>query len=160
MTAPPLDTSLRCGSVIPTRRQTVPSIDVIVPCYNYGRFLRACIGSVLGQLGCEMRLLISLMTLPLMTPRQSRGRSLQKDQRVQVLAHEKNCGHIATYNEGIEWLSADYTLLLSSDDMGGPRGVRALARADGGRSEHRFRIRDVGPFYRRKPTSRRWPPGR
>jgi glycosyltransferase involved in cell wall biosynthesis len=97
----------------------VPSIDVIVPCYNYGRFLRACIGSVLGQLGCEMRVLI--IDDASTDDSLAIARALAaEDQRVQVLAHEKNCGHIATYNEGIEWLSADYTLLLSSDDMVAP----------------------------------------
>jgi hypothetical protein len=45
-----------------------------------------------------------------------------------VLTHEKNRGHIATYNEGIEWLSADYMLLLSSDDMLAPGAfARAIA---------------------------------
>jgi glycosyltransferase involved in cell wall biosynthesis len=80
---------------------------------------------VLGQLGCEVRILIiddastddSLASARLLAA---------EDNRIQVRMHEKNRGHIATYNEGIEWLSADYMLLLSSDDMLAPG---ALARA-------------------------------
>jgi glycosyltransferase involved in cell wall biosynthesis len=40
-----------------------------------------------------------------------------EDGRVDLLRHKSNKGHIATYNEGIEWASADYMLLLSADDI-------------------------------------------
>ncbi len=105
----------------------LPGVDVIIPCYNYGRFLRACVSSVLDQPGCRVRVLIiddcsaddSLET----------ARAIAAgDARVQVIAHAMNRGHIATYNEGIEWLAAEYMLLLSSDDMLAPG---ALARAVG-----------------------------
>ena len=36
----------------------MPSVDVIVPCYNYGRFLRECVESVLDQDGVDVRVLI------------------------------------------------------------------------------------------------------
>jgi GT2 family glycosyltransferase len=39
-----------------------------------------------------------------------------QDARVVFRRHRVNQGHIATYNEGIEWVSADYMLLLSADD--------------------------------------------
>jgi GT2 family glycosyltransferase len=103
----------------------VPSIDVIVPCYNYGRFLPSCIGSLLGQQGCDVRILIIDDASTDDSLAIARALAAQ-DCRIQVLAHEKNHGHIATYNEGIAWLSADYMLLLSSDDMVAPG---AFARA-------------------------------
>ncbi len=46
--------------------------------------------------------------------------------RVSFIRHVENKGHIATYNEGIEWASAEYMLLLSADDYLLPG---ALARA-------------------------------
>jgi glycosyltransferase involved in cell wall biosynthesis len=99
----------------------VPSIDVIVPRYNYGRFLPSCTDSVLGQLGCEVGVLI--IDGASTDDSLAIARSLAaRDNRIQVLAHEKNRGHIATCNEGIEWLSADYMLLLSSQDMPRRRG--------------------------------------
>lgn len=105
----------------------MPTIDVIVPCYNYGRFLQSCTDSVLGQGGCDVRILIidDASTDDSLTI----ARALAaRDDRIQVLAHDENRGHIATYNEGIEWLSADYMLLLSSDDMLAPGAfARALA---------------------------------
>lgn len=91
-------------------------IDVVVPCYNYGRFLTSCVGSVLEQSVRDLRVLIiddgstddSLAV----------ARKLaQGDGRVSFFAHSQNKGHISTYNEGIAWASADYFLLLSADDL-------------------------------------------
>jgi glycosyltransferase involved in cell wall biosynthesis len=101
--------------------------DVIVPCYNYGRFLQACVDSVLEQTACDVRVLI--------LDDQSSDDSLAvargiaaRDPRVTVVHHAVNRGHIATYNEGIDWVSAKYMLLLSADDLLAPG---ALARALG-----------------------------
>ena len=105
----------------------VPTVDVIVPCYNYGRFLAGCVDSVLSQHGCEVRVLI--IDDASTDDSLAIARALAAaEPRIQVRAHESNQGHIATYNEGIAWLSADYMLLLSSDDMLAPG---AFARAIG-----------------------------
>jgi glycosyltransferase involved in cell wall biosynthesis len=40
-----------------------------------------------------------------------------EDSRVEIRRHATNRGHIATYNEGLEWASGDYNLLLSADDL-------------------------------------------
>jgi hypothetical protein len=54
------------------------------------------------------------------------------DNRVEFRRHEENKGHIATYNEGIEWASADYMVILSADDYLLPgalsRAVRLMDR--------------------------------
>ena len=34
------------------------TVDVAIPCYQYGRFLRACVGSVLNQGIDDVRILI------------------------------------------------------------------------------------------------------
>jgi glycosyltransferase involved in cell wall biosynthesis len=34
------------------------SIDIVVPCYNYGRYLRSCVRSILDQSGVVLRVLI------------------------------------------------------------------------------------------------------
>ena len=41
---------------------------------------------------------------------------VREDPRVEFIRHVNNKGHIATYNEGIEWAASDYMLLLSADD--------------------------------------------
>lgn len=91
-------------------------IDVVVPCYNYARFLKSCVSSVLEQSVRELRVLIiddDSTDNSLSVAR----RLAQDDSRVSVFAHSQNKGHIRTYNEGIEWASSDYFLLLSADDL-------------------------------------------
>jgi hypothetical protein len=96
------------------RIRKLASIDVVVPCYNYGRFLRQCTESVLTQTGVDVRVLVIDDASPDNTAEVATA--LARDPRVAVRRHVTNQGHIATYNEGLEWASADYTLLLSADD--------------------------------------------
>lgn len=101
-------------------------IDVVIPCYNYGRFLRQCVNSVLDQAGAHVRILIIDDASPDNTAEVAADLA-SKDQRVIVTRHTTNMGHILTYNEGIEWASADYMLLLSADDYLLPGALRRAA---------------------------------
>ena len=91
------------------------SIDVIVPCYKYGHFLTECVQSVLVQSGVDVRVLIIDDASPDNTIDVA-TRLAAADPRVRVIRHSVNKGHITTYNEGLEWASAEYVLLLSADD--------------------------------------------
>jgi hypothetical protein len=102
-----------------------PSVSVIIPCYNYGRYLPQCVNSVLSQEGVSAEVII-------IDDASSDGsdaivRQLAADDaRVRAICHTVNMGHIATYNEGIAQVSGDYTTLLSADDLLTPG---CLARA-------------------------------
>jgi glycosyltransferase involved in cell wall biosynthesis len=91
------------------------SIDVVVPCYRYGRYLHECVRSVLDQEGVALRVLVIDDASPDDTAEVGRALA-DADPRVTFVRHTINQGHIPTYNEGIEWASADYMLLLSADD--------------------------------------------
>jgi glycosyltransferase involved in cell wall biosynthesis len=114
-------------------------VDILVPCYNYGRFLEGCVRSVLDQSIRDVRVLIiddassddSLSTAEKLA---------NADQRVTIIAHARNKGHIQTYNEGIDWADSDYFLLLSADDL---LVQGALARAVAIMDENR----DIGLTY-------------
>jgi hypothetical protein len=93
----------------------VSSVDVVVPCYRYGHFLRECVESVLAQPGPRVRVLIIDDASPDNTGEVA-AELAKGESRVSVVRHASNKGHIATYNEGIEWASADYMLILSADD--------------------------------------------
>ena len=115
-------------------------VDVVVPCYNYGRFLRPCVNSVLAQEGVDVRVLI-------IDDASTDGTSqvgeclARNDARVEVRRHTANKGHIASYNEGLlEWASSEYSLMLSADDMVAPG---ALARATHVMDRHR----NIGMTY-------------
>lgn len=104
----------------------VPKVSVVIPCYNYGRYLRQCVDSVLtGQPGIELEVII--------VDDKSTDDSLRiareieaEDARVRVIAHEVNKGHITTYNDGLDAVSGEFALLISADDLATPG---ALTRA-------------------------------
>lgn len=100
-------------------------IDVAIPCYQYGRFLRDGVTSVLSQGIRSVRVLI--------IDNASTDNSVEvaqqlaaEDRRVEVVAHRRNLGQHASFNEGIDWARADYFLILCADDLLAPG---ALARA-------------------------------
>ncbi len=105
----------------------VPTVDVVIPCYNYGHYLSNCVQSVLAQEGVNVRVLIIDDASPDRTPEV--GKALATEHAcVEFIRHETNKGHIATYNEGLlEWSSGDYVVLLSADDILAPQAfVRAM----------------------------------
>ncbi|WP_225847063.1 glycosyltransferase [Streptomyces sp. HPF1205] len=103
------------------------SVSVVIPCYKYGRFLADCVGSVLdGAEDLDVRVLIIDDASPDDSARAARELAA-RDPRIEVRVHERNMGHIATYNEGLlEWADGTYVALLSADDRLVPG---ALARA-------------------------------
>ncbi|GJD53116.1 hypothetical protein OPKNFCMD_5887 [Methylobacterium crusticola] len=105
----------------------MPSVDVIVPCYRYGKYLQECVSSVLAAKTCDVRVLILDDASPDDTPDVA-TRLQRDDPRVEYRRHAQNCGHIATYNEGIAWARSDYLMLLSADDFVTPGALdRAVA---------------------------------
>lgn len=103
------------------------SVDVVIPSYNYARYLPVCVKSVLDQPGVDARVLILDDCSTDNTPEV--GARLAADPRVEYRRHQKNMRHIATYNEGLMgWASADYCLLLSADDALAPGALERATR--------------------------------
>jgi len=93
------------------------TVDVVIPCYNYARYLRACVHSVLSQSAVAVRVLVIDDASSDDTAQV--GRELAaSDGRVEFRQHRVNKGNVSTYNEGlIDWSTAEYTVLLSADDI-------------------------------------------
>jgi FkbM family methyltransferase len=112
-------------SVSKSKRHT-SSVDVVVPCYNYGRYLTACVESILSQRDVDVRVLI----IDDVSPDNTRAIAEQlvaDDPRVFYVCNEVNLGLIGTANKGVmDWATADYVVLLSADDALTPG---SLARA-------------------------------
>lgn len=91
------------------------------------RFLPDCVESVLTQENVDVEVLIiddcSSDETDVI------GQELAVDPRVTFRRHEINRGHIATYNEGLEWASADYLTLVSADDLLIPGALRRATTA-------------------------------
>jgi Glycosyl transferase family 2 len=98
---------------------------VVIPCYNYGRYLPECVQSVLDQADVSVDVLIIDDASPDGSAAVAR-RLAAGDTRVRTICHEVNRGHIATYNEGLAQAAGDYAVLLSADDRLTPG---CLARA-------------------------------
>jgi glycosyltransferase involved in cell wall biosynthesis len=113
------------------------SFSIVVPCYNYAHYLKACVDSILSQ-GVKVQVIVIDDRSSDDTP--AVGASLAKDPRVTFLRHETNQGHIKTYNEGLALATGDYTALISSDDLLTPG---ALKRAQAVLDTHP----DVGMVY-------------
>jgi len=108
------------------------SVSVVIPCYRYGHFLEQSVGSALtGQDGVDVRVLIIDDASPDDSAEAARAIAAA-DSRVEVQVHERNQGHLKTYNEGLlDWADGDYTVLLSADDRLVPGAlVRAAALLD------------------------------
>jgi hypothetical protein len=104
------------------------SVDVVVPCYNYGRYLKGCIESVLSQRDVDVRVLIIDDASSDDTPVVGEGLAAN-DTRVTFRRHAVNLGHIKTFNEGIlDWARAPYTLLISADDALTPGSLARSTR--------------------------------
>jgi glycosyltransferase involved in cell wall biosynthesis len=102
-------------------------IDVIVPCYRYGRFLTSCVESILSQRGVDVRVLILDDASPDET--ETVGRALERaDRRVEYRRHASNVGHVVTFNEGLAWATGDYVLILSADDALTPGALARITR--------------------------------
>ncbi len=101
------------------------SVDVVVPNYQYGRYLRQCVTSIIEQSGVDIRVLI-IDNASIDNSVEVAQELAAQDRRIEVLARQKNMGPQASFNEGIDWASADYFTIVCADDLLIPN---ALARA-------------------------------
>src|SRR5208283_3400065 len=108
---------LRTGSrVVPSQKlSSLPTVSVIVPCYNFESYLRECVKSVLGQGGVELRVTI-IDDASTDDSAQVAAQLAAEDRRVGFVAHRVNVGTVRTYNEGLARVTGTYTVLIDGDD--------------------------------------------
>lgn len=110
------------------------AVDVVIPCFNYGHYLDACVRSVLSQTDVDVRVLV-IDDCSTDGSGEVAETVAAADPRVELIRHEVNRGHIATYNEGLlGWAERDYVALVSADDLLAPGCLgRAVALMDADR---------------------------
>lgn len=93
----------------------MPTVSVVIPLYNTGRDLERCLASVLGQTHQDLEAIV--------VDDASTDSSLDvarawaaRDQRVRVVAHERNQGLHLARKSGVAAAQGDYVLFLDSDD--------------------------------------------
>lgn len=103
-------------------------LDIIIPAYNAGRYLRECMDSVLGQ---ETRYSFRVLAIDDGSTDET-GELLDgyaaRDSRVHVV-HQENRGHSGARNAGLEMADAELIMFLDSDDVLFPDAVEQLAGA-------------------------------
>lgn len=115
----------RLQTPVPTT--VVPRVTVVIPCYNYGHFLPHAVGSALSQRGVDVDVIIvdDCST----DGSQAVAADLAgKDDRIRVILHDVNRGHIRTYNHGLAEAMGDYVVLLSADDLLAPGALERSTR--------------------------------
>ncbi len=110
----------------PRPLSTCPTVSIIIPCYNYGRYLPVCVESALSQESVRTNIVIVDDASPDGSVSIAR-RLAASDSRIQVIEHRENRGHISTYNEGLRNATGDYVVLLSADDLLAPGSLARSA---------------------------------
>jgi hypothetical protein len=107
-----------------------PSVSVVIPCYNYARFLPAALGSVVSQQDVDVEAIV-IDDCSTDDTADVAAAFAASDPRIQVRSHPRNLGHIATYNDGLAAASGEYVVILSADDLLTPGSLaRATALLD------------------------------
>ncbi len=107
-------------------------ISVLMPMYNAGRFLDEAVRSILEQSYADFELLV----LDDASTDGSRERIARlKDERIRLLANERNLGLAATLNRGLELASGELIARMDADDVSLPERFARQAAAFASRAE-------------------------
>jgi hypothetical protein len=109
----------------PSAPQIRPGVTVVVPAYNYARYLPDCARSVLAQRDVDVRLIVADDASTDHTPAVTEELAAS-DGRVTVIRTDRNRGHIPTVNAALGLVETEYVAKLDADDVLTPG---ALARA-------------------------------
>ena len=96
---------------------TPPTVSFVVPCHNYGRYLRTCLDAILAQEGGYSFEVIAIDdcstddTLAILREYEARH-----PRQVRVIAHAVNRGHVYTVNEGFAAATGRYIARVDPDD--------------------------------------------
>jgi glycosyltransferase involved in cell wall biosynthesis len=108
----------------PAMTEGGPSISVVIPCYNYARYVGGAIESALGQGYAEKQVIV--------VNDGSTDGSLDVIARYLgrvELIDQPNRGSIAAYTRGFEQARGDIVIFLDADDLLAPGCLERVARA-------------------------------
>lgn len=103
---------------------TTPKISIVIPCYNYARYVAQAIESALDQAPPDVEVVV--------VNDGSRDESLSVIQRYADrvrIVDQPNQGHIAACNHGFEAASGDIVIFLDADDLLDPETVAEVIQA-------------------------------
>lgn len=101
-------------------------MSVVVPCFNYGHWLTACVESALEQPAVCVDVVIVDDASTDDSVAMAERLVARDPSRVRLIRHAVNHGHIPSVNEGLRAVSGEYLVKLDADDLLSPG---CLARA-------------------------------
>jgi len=101
------------------------SFSVIIPCYNYARFLRQAVSSAVEQEGVEVQVIV-IDDASTDDSFDVASELAVRDPRVSVIRNPQNQGHVRTFNTGYSAATGEFIVRLDADDLLAPG---SLARA-------------------------------
>lgn len=126
---------MRRATASPVRRkissQPVPvdpkgaTVSVVIPCYNYARYLPQAVRSVLAQDDVTVDVIVVDDASTDSSLSVARGLAAD-DARISVLSHVQNKGPVDTFNDGLACARGEFLVRLDADDLLTPH---SLARA-------------------------------
>lgn len=109
-----------------TAGDRTPTVSVVIPCYNYARYLPQAVHSVLDQKGVQIQVIIVDDCSTDDSLEVARGLANQCEQ-VQVVQNPKNRGPVYTFNHGLDQVTGEFLVRLDADDLLTPGALRRAA---------------------------------
>ena len=94
----------------------MPSVSVIMPCFNHGAYVRDSMHSILAQTMSDLELLV-VDDFSTDTSRERVMEVMKLDSRVRLLCHPKNLGVSKSRNDGIAAAKGKYLAFCDADDL-------------------------------------------
>lgn len=145
--------------LVPRALTSRPSVSVVIPCFNYGRFVEQAIRSALNQEGVDLDVIV-VDDCSTDNSRDVVREVAARDPRVRLIVHDRNRGPVDTFNDGLAVATGEYIVRLDADDLLCP-GALARAAAVGEALPrvgliygHPLHFEDALPIPRQHP--RRW----
>ncbi|GGH49055.1 hypothetical protein GCM10010921_26980 [Microbacterium album] len=102
------------------------TVSVVVPCFNYARFLEQAVGSALRQRGVDVEVIV-VDDASTDASLQVARRLAHADPRVRVLANARNLGPVHTFNRGLRAATGEFLVRLDADDLLTPGALERAA---------------------------------
>lgn len=107
------NTMLRLPHSRPSRRARV---SVVIPCYNYERYVEASIQSALAQRDVDVDVTV-VDDASTDDSAHVVAQICERDTRVRLTRHATNLGHLKTANEAIQSATGEFVVKLDADDL-------------------------------------------
>jgi len=106
----------------------MPRISVVIPSYNHGRFLRACIEGIRKQTFQDWEIL--LIDDGSKDDSVELARQIaESEPRLRIFVNEQNLGTYGTEQKGVEMSDSEFVAILNSDDLWTPEKLAKQVQA-------------------------------